>query len=133
MDEKLQEIRELIANIENLFDPAVAAIIDKVMGNTSMTKLEFNAPVQNVITDNKGTVNIQTVSVAELKQIIDSLSNIKPQSKFSEVAKNTATQELSKLMANEVKGLTTETISWLKSVSSDLPAEIARNINSWLG
>lgn len=68
LDDNLNTIRGLIGGIERSIDPSIDKIISKVIKEVAMPKVEFNGSVQNVITDNHGIINIQSISTQDINK-----------------------------------------------------------------
>lgn len=132
LDKNLLPLRQKMDNIGISADAIAQEVATLTRKGVNMTKIEFNAPVQNVVAHNEGVVNIQAITVPTTR-ILEAVEAVQVKSSLGRIAKTEAVKELTKLAAGEVKDLTSEVISWLGSIASDLPNDVSEAISKMMG
>lgn len=133
LDDNLSTIRDLIGNIENSINPSINKIVSNVLKEVAMPKIEFNAPVQNVITDNHGTINIQSISTSDINKLTKEIDKVKTKTSISENIKNETKKELIKLAAGEIKEISKQGIDWLKGNIGELTSSASVVASALIG
>lgn len=132
LDKNLTPLRQKMDSIGTSTDAIAQEVAQLALRGMSMTKFEFNAPVQNVVAHNEGVVNIQAITVPPSK-ILEAVEAVEVKDGLGQIAKAEAVKELTKLAAGEVKGLTSNVVSWIGSVASELPNDVAEAVSKLLG